>query len=53
MRWAGLVKLMGRGDEDAWFFGGNLREIDHLGDLFVERMLMSKWIFKKQAWGSE
>jgi len=38
---------------DARFLWGNLREIDHLGDLFVERRLMSKWIFMKQAWGLE
>jgi len=53
--WDGLGSwhLWGRGDVDAWFLWGNLREIDHLADLFVERRLMSKWIFKKQAWGLE
>jgi len=52
MRWAGLVTLMG-GVVDAWFWWGNLREIDHLDDTCVERRLMSKWFFKKQDWGLE
>jgi hypothetical protein len=42
---------MGRRDVDVWFLWGNLMDIDHLDDIGVERMLMSKWNSKKQEWG--
>jgi hypothetical protein len=38
---------MGRGEVHTGFWWGNLRERDHLEDLGVDGMIISRWIFKK------
>jgi hypothetical protein len=32
MRWVGHVARMGRGEAYTWYWWGNMRERDHLGD---------------------
>jgi len=47
MRWAGHVARGGRGEECTWFWWRNLRERDHLGDLYVDGRIILRWIFGK------
>jgi len=37
----------GRGEAYTGFWWGNLREIDHLGDLGVDGRIILRWIFRK------
>ena len=44
MRGAGHVARMGR---CTWFWWGNLRESDHLGDPCVDGRIILRWIYRK------
>ena len=46
MRWAGHVSCMGRAEVHVGFFGGNLRERDHLEDRGIDGRVILKWFFK-------
>jgi hypothetical protein len=50
MLWAGHVASMGvrgRGEVHNWvFWGGNMREKDHLKHIGVDGRIILKWIFK-------
>ena len=45
LRWAGHVARMGRGEVQAGFWWGNLRERHNLEDPDVDGRIMLKWIF--------
>ena len=47
MRCAGHVARMGRGVVYTGFWGGSLRERDHLEDPDVHRRMILRWIFRK------
>ena len=47
IRWAGHVALTGRGETYTWFWWGNLRESDHLGDPGVGGRIILRWTFRK------
>jgi hypothetical protein len=47
MGWAGHVAGMGREGACSGFWWGNLREVDHWGDLGVDRRKILRWIFRK------
>ena len=52
MRWAEHVASKGREEVYTWFWWGNLRERDHLGDPGVDGMIVLRWIFRKWNVGS-
>ena len=47
MRWAGYVARMGERRGVFWFWWGNLRERDHLGDPSVDGRIIVRCIFRK------
>ena len=49
MRWAGRIARMGdtKKVRTVFWWGGGLRERDHLEDLGVDGSMIFKWIFKK------
>jgi hypothetical protein len=42
---------MGRVEAHTWFWWGNLRERDHLGEKGVGRGIILRWIFRKEDVG--
>ena len=51
MTWTGHVACMETGEVRTGFWWGDLREIDSLEDLSVDRRTILKWIFNKVGWG--
>ena len=51
MRWAGHVAGTG-GEACTGFWGGNLRETDHLEDPDVDGKLILRWIYRKRDVGA-
>jgi hypothetical protein len=47
LKWAGHVALMGKGEAYTWFWWGNLRKGDHLGDPGVDVSIILRCIFRK------
>ena len=47
MRWAANVELWGRREAYTWFWLGNLRERDYLGDPGVDGRIILRRIFRK------
>ena len=45
--WVGHVTRMGRGEAYTGFWGGNLKERDHLEDPGVDGKKILRWIFRK------
>ena len=41
------VALWGRGEAYTWFWWGNLKERNHLGDPVVDGRIILRWIFRK------
>jgi hypothetical protein len=48
IRWAGHVARMGREEVYTWFWCGNLRQRDHLGDSGIDGWIIFGWIFRKR-----
>ena len=47
MRWAGHVARMGERRGYTWFWWGNLRGRDHLGDPGVDGRIILRWMLRK------
>jgi len=47
MRWVEHLAYMGRREAYTWFWWGNLKVRDHLGDPGVNGRVILRWIFKK------
>jgi len=47
MRWAGHVALTGRGEASTWFWWGNLKERDRLGDPGEDVRIILRRMFRK------
>jgi len=41
------VALWGRGEAYTWFWWGNLKERNHLGDPVVDGRIILRWVFRK------
>jgi hypothetical protein len=38
---------LGKGELYTWFWWGNLKKIDHLGDPGLDERIIFRWIFRK------
>jgi len=46
MRWAGHVARMGRGEVNAWFWWGNLKERDQWEDPGADGIIILRRVFR-------